>query len=255
MFLAKKIKYAIILIGLCYGLQGYGCVCSHNKFMEKYVRSDFVAHITIIKNFRNLGSSYHYKSNIVIKQLFKGNNVKSVLIEGSSDGKNRTSCDIFFEEGTEMLVYARLDGAGQYTFDSCSGYRVLTHPVDSGQDRELKMLDFLNQDKIKKTDKTLYGVNLHDKLARLKGIETNRTFAIYEITFGNELNVDTIKTVTGFNRELDENLISILKQASWVVTASPEKPRDKISGSKLLFGFYYYPALTGYESFISEWDL
>src|SRR5690606_18539685 len=112
-----KVKFALILIGLFFSFQGNACVCSHYKFMEKYVRSDFVARVTIVKNFPNQDSSLHYKSNIAIKQLFKGNDVKSILIEGSSDGKRRTSCDIYFEEGTEMLVYAYLNGSGQYTFN------------------------------------------------------------------------------------------------------------------------------------------
>nr|WP_295921805.1 hypothetical protein [uncultured Dyadobacter sp.] len=225
--------------------------------MDKYVRSDFVARVTVVKNFPNQGSSFFYESNIVIKQLFKGNNVKSILIEGSSDGKKRSSCDIYFKEGTEMLVYANLDSAGKYTFNSCSGYRVLNHSKFAGEGRELEMLDFLDRNKIRTTDKTFYGANLYDKLKTLRDINTTKTFGIYEITFTKDLRIDTIRTVTGFSPELDNQLISILSEARWV---SDRILIDGLKntvppGSKLLFGFYYYPAQGNDARFISQWDL
>ncbi len=248
-----KVKFALILIGLFCSFQGYACVCSHYKFMEKYIRSDFVARVTIVKNFPNRDSSFFYKANIVIKQLFKGDSVKSILIEGSSDGKKRTSCDIYFKEGTEMLVYAQLNGSGQYTFNSCSGYCVLTNGNLRGELRELEMLDFLDKNNIKTTDKTFYGANLHDKLNTLRDIKVSKTFAIYEITFATGLHVDSVKTITGFSPELDNQLGTILKEAHWV---SDRGWKNKVPpGSKLLFGFYYYPAQGKDSSFISEWDL
>ncbi|WP_031530264.1 hypothetical protein [Dyadobacter crusticola] len=252
-----KTIFTFIAIGLCCSLKGYACVCIPAGFMDKYVQSDFVARVTIVKNFPNKGAALYYKSNIVISQLFKGNHVKSILIEGSSDGKRRTSCDIYFKEGTEMLVYARLGRAGQYTFGSCSGYVVLTNSKVSGVARELEMLDFLKRSKIKTTDKTTYGADLHDELKTLNGIKVSKTFAIYEVTFANDLRVDTVQTVTGFNEEVDTRLKSILKEAHWVSSgALINGSIGAVSaGSKLLVGFYYYPAEGNNPSFISEYDL
>jgi hypothetical protein len=65
----------------------------------KYLQSAFVALVTISETFPNHGAALHYKSNIVIHELFKGKSVRSILVEGSSDGKRRT-CDIFFKKGT-----------------------------------------------------------------------------------------------------------------------------------------------------------
>jgi hypothetical protein len=224
--------------------------------MEKYVHSDFVARVRIVKNYSNQGASLTYKSTVAIKQLFKGKMVKSILIEGSSDGKRRTSCDIYFKEGTEMLVYARLDGSGKYIFNSCSGYRVITHSDRSAEKRELEMLDFLDRNNIRTTDKTQYGANLDDNLKNLRGIDATKSFAIYEVTFASDLRVDTVKTISGFTADLDEKLSLILRQAHWVSDGIfiDGMKKQVPAGSKLLFGFYYYAGQASFPSLISEWE-
>lgn len=225
--------------------------------MEKYVQSDFVARITIVKNFTNQGSSLSYRSNIVIKQLFKGDPVKSILIEGSSDGKRRTSCDIYFKEGTDMLVYARRLDSGQYSFHSCSGYRVLDKTRPATEMREIEMLDFLYKNNIRLTDKTFYGANLHNKLETLNTTNVSKSFAIYEITFTRDLQVDTVKTVTGFTPNLDSEIALILKKVRWRsdrILIDGQK-NSVPPGSKLLYSFYYYPPERNHPGFISAYDL
>ncbi|QRR01400.1 hypothetical protein [Dyadobacter sandarakinus] len=134
---------------------------------------------------------------------------------------------------------------------------MLTKAKRSGEARELEMLDFLNRSKIKTTDKTFYGADLHDKTGSLTGNRLDKSFAIYEITFSKDLHVDTVKTITGFTPELDNQLGSILREAHWVSNRILiDGLKNTVpAGSKLLFGFYYYPAQGNDQSFISEWDL
>lgn len=250
-------KYIILLIALALAFDGNACDCSEPKFMEKYIQSDFVARVTVTQTFPNQGSAPHYKSNIVIHQLFKGDPVKSLSIYGSSDGKRRSSCDVFFEKGTEMLVYARKADGGRYIFDSCSGYVILTSPRRNNQDRELEMLDFLKQRNIITTSKIRFGADLGERLAVFRGETLRKRFAIFEITFNGNLTVDSVKTITGFNPALDDKLIEILKQSRWVsdrigLDANGNKVPPE---SKLLFAFYYYPAEGKYQSFIGEYDV
>ncbi len=254
--ITKKIGWLILVCIFC-SLQSKACVCSHITFMDKYVQSDFVARIQIVKNYPNRGASLSYRSNIVIKQLFKGEPVKSILIEGSSDGKRRTSCDIYFKEGTEMLVYARRLDSGQYSFHSCSGYCVLDKTRPTTEMGEIEMLDFLYKNNITFTDKTRYGTDLHDKLKTLSTTNLSKTFAIYEITFKRDLQVDTVKTITGFTPDLDSEIAAILQNARWVsdrILIDGQK-NSVPPGSKLLFGFYYYPSGGNNLGFISEYDL
>nr|WP_295926642.1 hypothetical protein [uncultured Dyadobacter sp.] len=224
--------------------------------MDKYVQSDFVARITITETFPNQGQALHYKSNIVIRQLFKGTPVKSIAIMGSSDGKRRSSCDIFFKKGTDMLVYARKTEGGRYIFDSCSGYVVLTKSGPYKEKRELQMLDFLKQKGISPTSRTQYGVNLNERLKAFRGETLTKRFAVFEVTFTGNLTVDSVATISGFNPALDEKLAEILKQSPWVSDRSGKDAHgNKIPpGSKLLFAFYYYPAEGSGSSFISEYD-
>lgn len=249
-------KYLFFLILLAIAVDGNACDCSGPKFMEKYVQSDFVARITITETFPNQGSALHYKSNIVIHQLFKGDAVKSISIYGSSDGKRRTSCDLFFEKGTEMLVYARKADGGRYVFNSCSGYVLLTEPRRNNEERELEMLSFLKQNNIITTSKTQYGVDLSERLKVFQGEILKKRFAIFEITFAGNLTVDSVRTISGFNTALDNKLIEILKQSRWGSDrlGVDDNGNRVAPGSKLLFAFYYYPAEGKSQSFISEYD-
>lgn len=250
-------KYFLFLIGLAVSLKGTCCSCSEPKFMEKYIQSDFVARVTITETFPNQGSALHYQSSIVIHQLFKGNLANAISIMGSSDGKRRTSCDIFFEKGTEMLVYAQKSDDGRYIFDSCSGYVVLSKLRRGDEKRELEMLNFLQQRGIVTTNRTWYGVALAEKLKAFQGEMLTRSFAIFEITFTSNLQVDSVSTITGFYPDLDNKLIAILKESRWVSDRfGNDTSRNQVpAGSKLLFAFYYYPAEGKYPSFISEHDL
>lgn len=250
-------KHFFLLIGLAITFNGYACDCSEPKFMDKYVQSDFVARITITETLPNQGSAQYYKSNILIHELFKGAPVKSIAILGSSDGKRRSSCDIFFKKGTEMLVYARKGDEGRYIFDSCSGYVVLTTSRRDHEKRELEVLELLKQKGIFPTSRTQYGADLGERLKAFRGETLTRRFAIFEVTFAGDLTVDSVTTVTGFDPALDEKLIEILKQSRWVSDRSgTDVNGHKVPpGSKLLFAFYYYPPEGAGQSFISEYDI
>lgn len=251
-------KYFLLLIGFFISLTGNACVCMSPDFMEKYIQSDFVARITITKNFPNKGSEFYYNSNIVIHELYKGRNVSSISVEGSSDGKRRTSCDLFFEKGTEILVYAKKNEKGSYIFDSCSGYVVLNGPRKDIAKRELEILNFLKAKGITNTDKTRYGVHIgEEKLKAFQSESPPKDFAIFEISFSNDMKVDTITTVTGFYPELDDKLIKILKESRWVRNSYHTETTDSQGQrkNKLLFAFYYYPPEGKHRGFISEYYL
>jgi len=250
-------KYFLLLTGFLITLTANACDCMEPKFLEKYIQSDFVARITITKTFPNQGSSFYYKSDIVIHELFKGRLASSLFIMGSSDGKQRTSCDVFLEKGSEMLVYAKKGNEDHYFFNSCAGYVVLGNIRSDKEKRELEMLNFLKQKSIVATSRTHYGVDISEKLKVFQGESLTKSFAIFEVTFKNNLQVDTVKTITGFRTDLDNKLIAIIKASRWVSDqpVSNAAQNQNSPGSKLLFAFYYYPAQGKYSSIISEYDL
>jgi hypothetical protein len=253
------VKIILLLHAITLAGQAIACVCSHTTFTEKYMWSDFVARAKITKTYVNEGSKMYYKSDIVIQDLYKGDPATFVLVEGSSDGKKRTSCDIFIPENTELLIYARKNDQGQYIFNSCSGYLILDHSRPATQDREIAMLDLLKAKNINFTDKTSYWAHFADALKGFTSVNLDKNFGIYEVTFAFDLRVKSVSTIDGFNPELDGRLIRLLKQAKWGSTRFTSEgiiyknsiPED----SKVLFGFYYYKAAGGYESFIGQYDL
>lgn len=154
-------------------------------------------------------------------------------------------------------MYARLDSAAHYTFGLCDNYRVLSRSGDRGQERELAMLDFLDKNNIRTTDKTHYGADLRKQLQTLRGKVAENQFAIYEVTFMSDMRVDTVKTLSGFGPELDQELSLILKQARWgSYSSTAGGQRNQVPpGSEHLVAFYYYPAESTFANFIGEYDL
>lgn len=156
-----------------------------------------------------------------------------------------------------MLVYARKVNTGHYIFDSCSGSMIVTSPRRKNVDRELEMLNFLQRRGIVPNNKLRFEVDFGDKLSAFKGESLHKSFAIFEITFTDNLTVDSVRTISGFHPALDSQLIEILKHSRWVTDRSGFDTIENkaLPGSKLLFAFYYYPAEGIEQSFISEYDI
>jgi len=244
---------------LCYNAT-FACHCRHKKFAEKYTQSDFVAIAKIVKVYKNEGAEMFYKADISISALYKGNRTSSIYIWGSSDGNSRSSCDIFFPEGTELIIYANRRSKTDYIFGSCSGYVNLTTKYNSKK-REIDMLDSLKKLHINYTSKIRLGTgSFSGALEQFKGIKLDRTYGLYEITFSSELSVKSVRQIIGFGDEIDNKLIQMLEKSGWVSSLHDSSAYEVIKNhipdnSKHLVGFYFYPAEKGYQSFVSEYDL
>ena len=112
------------------------CDCSDIKFADKFTQSDFVAKARIIKVYPNKNDQEIYKVDILIIDLFKGEKLKSVYIEGRSDGKKGSSCNTVIPKNTELIIYASKNGNNQFSFGSCSGYLILNGEGKYRQDKE-----------------------------------------------------------------------------------------------------------------------
>ncbi len=241
-------------------VQSCACDCLSPKFTEKYMGADFVARVLIRKVYMNKGENMFYKSDIVIHDLYKGTPIKSIEIEGSSDGRKRSSCDISLPENTELLVYAREITKRKYRFDSCSGYVILNAENSAANQRELDMLNLLRKRKINYTNKIWFGKRngFQAELERFKGVQLNRDFAMYEMTMSKNMTVKKVEQIIGFGNEVDDELRQILEKSAWVSSqfsgegfATNTIPED----SKHLVCFYFYKAGKGHKSFVSEYDL
>ena len=261
---AKKFNKLFILFLALYAGETFACTCMPRKFAEKYVQSDFVAVAKIIKVYQNEGEEELYKADILIRDLFKGENLKSIYIEGRSDGKKGSSCSIFIPENTELIIYAIKNGNNQFSFDSCSGYLILKQEGKNRKNtekRELDMLHVLQARHINYTNKIVFAkkMGFSEELKQYKGIQLSKSYAIFELTFSSDLKLKSLDIISRFENEVDNELVKMLEKSSWLsvdVKSQYVIIKDIVpEGSKVLVGFYFYEAEGAYESFVSEHDL
>jgi hypothetical protein len=234
----------------------FACDCDPPSITEKFTKSDFVAKARIIKNYKNESSKELYKSDIVITELFKGENLNSIYVAGRSDGKMGSSCAIFIPENTELLVYAQKNENGKYSVGMCSGLLYLNNQNFKRQKRELDILKILKSQNINFTDKINYRekAKLHKELEQFKGIELEKSYGIYEITFASDLTIKNVAEISGFKNSIDQKLMDIIKKTDW--KSFDKEIKDKVpEDSKLLIGIYYYPKEKENPSFLSQWYL
>jgi len=234
----------------------FACTCEDPKITEKYIESDFVAKARIIKNYKNENSKELYKADILISELFKGEKLNSIYVAGRSDGRMGSSCAIFIPENTELIIYAQKNKDGKYSVGMCSGLLYLSNRNVKRQKRELSILKMFKSENIEFTDKVNYRekAKLHKNLEQFKGIELEKNYGIYEITFESDLTIKDVAEVSGFGTPIDQKLIEIIKKTEW--SSFDKGIKDKVpENSKLLVGIYYYEKEKEDPSFLSQWYL
>ncbi|WP_111708725.1 hypothetical protein [Lutibacter citreus] len=256
-------KKILLLTIILFSSGAFACDCDPPKITEKYIESDFVANITIVKIYPNKENELGYKADIKINELYKGNVLKSIYIYGRSDNGFGTSCDIFIPVKTKLIAYARKNKDGNYGIGMCSGIMYLNYSQFfkkktlkgkrelEKENRELEILNTLKSKNIQYVNKIRYQEksNLYKDLENFKGVKLNKRFGLYEINFSNNFNIKSISTVSGFENEIDNKLISILSKTKWTSYESGKEiiiPHE----TKLLIGIYYYG--NGNQSFLTQ---
>ena len=232
----------------------FACDCDEPKITEKYIESEFVANVTILKIYPNRSNEKGYKADIKINELFKGERLKSIYAYGRSDNGIGSSCDIYIPVNTNLIAYARKNKDGNFGIGMCSGILYLNEINQKRQKRELEILKTFKLKNIKFTDKISYRekAKLHKDLEQFKGIKINKNYGIYEITFASDLTIKSVTEISGFGNPIDQKLIKIIERTEW--TSFDKGINDKVpDNSKLLIGIYYYPEEKGNPSFLSQY--
>jgi len=249
----KKILQITIFL---FSIGVFACDCDPPKITEKYTQSDFVANVTIIKNYPNQKNEQGYRADIKINELYKGDRLKSIYVYGRSDNGIGTSCDIYIPENTELIAYAQKNKDGNFGIGMCSGLLYLNNKNIKRQKRELDILKTFKSKKINFTDRLSYRekATLHKELEQFKGIELDKNYGIYEITFASDLSIKNVIEISEFQNPIDKKLIEIIKKTEW--TSFDKGVKDKVpENSKLLIGIYFYPKEKENPSFLSQWYL
>ena len=244
---------------LCFlSIGSFACVCGDQTITEKYIKSDFVAVVTITKIYPNEKNSNFYRADIKINELYKGEILKSIYVYGRSNRYEiGTSCDIFIPVNTKFVAYADKNDLGFYSVGMCSGLLYLNKNRIKYQENELAILNTFKSKKINFTDKTNYQEisNSNIELEKYKGIQLDKSYGIYEITFSSDLAIKKVEEISGFGNPIDDELIEILSRTKWSIRNRLGIKNEVEDDTKFLFGYYYYEAEKGNKSFISIYYL
>ncbi|WP_163410863.1 hypothetical protein [Flavobacterium ajazii] len=246
-------KNLLSLLFCFLAISSFACVCEPQTITEKYIKSDFVAIVTVTKIYLNKKNSDSYKADIKISELFKGVKLNSIYVLGRSDGGIGSSCDIFIPVNTKLVAYAYKNKEGLYEVGMCSGLLYL-NKKQLKPNPELEILNMFKAEKINFTDKTWYHETSNSSLELLKykGIQLNKGYGIYEITFSSNLSIKEVKAISGFGNPVDEELIAVLRNTKWSSKSSLGLKNEVSDNTKFIIGFYYYEAEKDNKSFISE---
>ena len=247
----KKILQITIFL---FSIGVFACDCDEPKITEKFIESEFVANVTILKIYPNQKNEQGYKADIRINELFKGERLKSIYVYGRSDNGIGSSCDIYIPTNTKLVAYAQKNREGNYGIGMCSGFLYLNKTNQKRQKRELEILKVFKENNINSTDKITYREKskLHKNLEQFKGIELDKNFGIYEITFQSDLTIKSVTEISGFANAIDQKLIKIIEQTEW--TSNDKGVDNNVpDNSKLLIGIYFYPEEKGNPSFLSKY--
>ncbi|SCY29283.1 hypothetical protein SAMN05192588_2091 [Nonlabens sp. Hel1_33_55] len=243
-------KNYLPLIFLFFSFFSTACSCVVPTITTKYAQSDFVANITIIKKYPNTGSEEFYRADVRIKELFKGEKVKSIYVSGRSDGKIGSSCSIYIPEGTNLIAYSQRNKGGFLKIGMCSGLLYLDKASKS--DREIEILEEFKAKNISFIDKINYREksDLRGKLKQFDGIELDKKFGLFQIILNSNLSIKSVEEIHGFANTIDDELIVVLKESKWI----DARNRSRINiaqDSKILVGFYYHPKANDKSSFLT----
>lgn len=198
----------------------YSCSCNTTSFVDKYIHSDLVASITIIKNYPNEDNSYYYKSDVTVNKLYKGECIKSLYIYGGNGRSYSTSCDIFYKEGTTLLIYARIiDGVAK--IDMCSEcFETNTDKLGVYMSikykNEIKLLHSIIDSDINYTHHNSYYIKTDKsfiKISNLKKIDNDVFFV--EVFFNKMMKVKRVKITPNIRCDVKRRIKKYFKNSEW----------------------------------------
>ncbi|MDO5615385.1 MAG: hypothetical protein Q4G16_04285, partial [Cruoricaptor ignavus] len=96
------------------------CKCdSFGSIGEIYSNSDIIGEITILKIYQNNPKKRIYKADISFQNIYKGNEIKTILVKGSIGDIQTPACEIELKVGEKYLIYL-IKGKDNYYVSACT---------------------------------------------------------------------------------------------------------------------------------------
>ena len=255
-------KWIVSIILVLLSQYALCCECVTIPFNLLYQKTDFIAKAKIIYVDTSEQNNQYRDIEIEILSLYKGQPTTALKINNHLNN----DCGIYTPKNSIWLIFASYDINGILHFGICSGsiqidkYKDLADSSFSKKyherylNRRLEVLEFLKNKEFNFVDKYDLMVNFDFPfLQDLKGFDVkSQIFAVYELTIRKDLSVKEVKPIMEFdNADLSNKMFDQLKTASIRTRWVKEIPKE----TKKLLIFFYYPAESGYKSFISVFAL
>ena len=217
-------KKFVLLFAVVFSVNVFACKCAYQSFGERFEKSEFIAEVEILKtynvDFNNGEDDRFYKADIKILKLYKGKEIKNIVIKGKlktdqlEEFYGGGDCSIFAKKGEKFLIYLTKDN--DFIMNSCS-YKVGLESSKIALER--KALNFLIEKNIKKTNVYIGDLNL--KLFS-NSIEKD-DFAIYKIIANHKGKIVDIRAVKNFKSSKSEEILKSVKHSLVSNTKKQEK--------------------------------
>lgn len=255
----KKLLLSLLML---ISVKSFGCDCGIIPFLEKYQHSDFIATAKILKVTQDTQNIDYHDIEIELIEVYKGSPITKLKINSDLN----TSCSFLTPKNTNWLIFASKDTKGFLSFGYCSSSEQIDRQFDLVQfpgldtkykksiDLKLEALSYLKRNKISTVNEFNLTTNDYNICKDdLKGFRTSDRFAVYELNVNQDLTIDKIKVLQGFdNKELSEKLTNCLQNNLKIYIRSMKTVPAK---TKLIVMYFYYPPEGKYQSFITPWDL
>ncbi len=231
------------------------CGCSFSNPSDRFVSADFVGRIRIVKVYPNEADNKPYKADVEIIEHFKGDKIKSIYIAGRSDGSLGSSCDVFYPEGSDLLVFARNDSGGRISFGMCSFPIVFENNLEQNL-RDLEIVRVLSKYDSTLTAKyePIISSSFSEFLESKKGIKLKEQYALFEVVLDDQVSPSEVNLIKGFEDEIDSEIINELFKSTWEIRF--HRKEDSVEGAvKVIVPVYFHPPEMGEKSFLSNFGL
>ncbi|MFN0254631.1 hypothetical protein [Pedobacter ureilyticus] len=207
-------RLTLILLFVILKTSAFACDCDFNTTIL-YQKASFVAKIRIVKNHKNeVDTIPSYKVDIKPLVIYKGETTNSIYVPGYYKIPNKpfTSCDFYFNETSEYLIFGFKEGSNIYV-DYCT---ILSQ--DFAADHYPKLI-FLKTVIGNYTSNSPFTTNSRTSIPYNIFKEYPNEFYgktyFVKITINKEKEVDNIELLSKFDKDLQERIIGDIKKINW----------------------------------------
>lgn len=203
-----------------------GCSCEEPATSDRYMTSDFIGVVEIQQTKdTNFDKERFYLADLNAITTYKGVAPSQIRVSGTTQEVYSGECEISIKTGERWLVYLQKDKDGHFYLSHCSNPLQISDstgnklPLSDKESRDFKQLNFLKTNVPNLHSEEIISADFYELWTFLKqyqGKSLNQSTAYFLVNFSKSLEVLDIKTLQGFSKQIDNQLVDFLKnEAEW----------------------------------------